>query len=421
MIKRCLDTIVYWFAGVLKARFDTRERTTRWSLVLFFKTMLLPIFLAMLLATVWLGILMGMTWTHASSNTNALFLLSAETSHLSFQTVEGAPPAPFYVQGVKIVQEAEPIKDTTVEEAGKDPTCISGWLEPLPGSRTEFLVLDGQQAARTEGPVLLANAETELTIGDEVPKANALMLDQTLAASDRDIELGGLTLDGVVQIRADPACFEQMGIETEAFASRQEPIFIEGPGQIGRQLRRSEGPECSRGDPECNKTSSLWALEERRSYLKGSIDILARQSICWRRFWLGGPCPGIVRLNADPVAMPAGASVAGGISKNALAPSILNGQVYFDGQMYQLDASTNANWITMTFPTDTEGGSASSELRLSLLDRLLTDAWILIAFTVCLTLLGWLLSILQIETHRMEDTRTDKETATNASNRRPPP
>ena len=53
--------------------------------------------------------------------------------------------------------------------------------------------------------------------------------------------------------------------------------------------------------------------------------------------------------------------------------------------------------MAVTFPSQLAAGLSYSQLQLSLLDRLLVEAWIFVVATVALTLLGWVMSILQIE------------------------
>ena len=419
--------MIDWLTAHKFGRYGQSERKYRWLLILAFKLVLIPLsmtgFFALLLL---LALIVLLTVAHYQQP-STLFLISAETNRLSFEVTDTTRPAPFFVQGVEIVFEDKLIarvdqqktslkgdeQETIIknDEKNTEGYCIEGWIEPQPGSRVELLTLNGMQAARIEGAqTLLSNATVQYVIEGQAEtvtsrQENILLLNSDSPpplpdpSSPQQLITANLIMDGTVQLRADPSCTLN-DPEASHFAPRNEPIYIHGPGQIGRQLRNVGNELCMTGTAPCPGGDSLWVMEPDRAFLNGEIDMLAREILCWNRL-SGQPCTGLFRLDADPVPIPAGASVAGGANRQDFAPTPLIGQVYFDNGLYVLDASTNASWMAVTFPSQPAKSLSYSELQLSLLDRLLVEAWIFVVATVALTLLGWVLSILQIELDRV--------------------
>jgi len=392
--------MISWLTDHKFKKYGKSERKYRWFLIVAFKLFLIPFSMLGFIALLVLIALIAMLTVAHYQQPNTLFLINAETNRLSFAVTDTTRPAPFFVQGVRVVFEDKLI--AKVGEQSDDEFCVTGWVDPQPGSRIEFLILDGLQAARIEGAeTLLSSATVQYTIEGRSdvatsPAAQSLMLNQS---SPQQLITTNLVMDGTVQLRADPAC-ELDDPEATNFAPRNEPIYIHGPGQIGRQLRNVGNPACVAETEPCTETEALWVMEPDRAFLSGEIDMLAREILCWNRVF-GGQCTGLFRLDADPVPIPAGASVSGGANRTDFAPTTLVGQVFFDDDLYVVNASTNASWMAVTFPSQLAAGLSYSQLQLSLLDRLLVEAWIFVVATVALTLLGWVMSILQIELDRV--------------------
>lgn len=392
--------MIAWLTEHKFRKYGQNERKYRWFLIVAFKLFLIPFSMLGFVALLLLLVLIVMLTVAHYQQPNTLFLINAETNRLSFEVTENARPAPFFVQGVEVVFEDKLI--TKVGGRTDDDFCVTGWIDPQPGSRVEFLILDGLQAARIEGAqTFLSNATVQYGIEDQTlpavsPAAQSLMLN---SGSPEQLITTSLIMDGTVQLRADPDCALNEPAAAH-FAPRNEPIYVHGPGQIGRQLRNVGNGLCTPDTEPCADTENLWVMEPDRAFLSGEIDMLAREILCWNRV-LGLPCAGLFRLDADPVPIPAGASVAGGANRHAFAPTTLVGQVFFDNDLYVVNASTNASWMAVTFPSQLAPDLSYSELQLSLLDRLLVEAWIFVVATAALTLLGWVLSILQIELDRV--------------------
>ena len=392
--------MISWLTDHKFRKYGQSERKYRWFLIVAFKLFLIPFsMLGFIALLVLLALIVMLTVAHYQQP-NTLFLINAETNRLSFEVTDSTRPAPFFVQGVRVVFEDKLIAEVS-EDADVD-YCVTGWIDPQPGSRIEFLILDGFQAARIEGAeTFLSNATVEygvegLANTTTPPELQALM---TTTGSPQQLITANLVMDGTVQLRADPEC-KLEDPEAAHFAPRNEPIYIHGPGQIGRQLRNVGNPACASETEPCAEIEDLWVMEPDRAFLSGEIDMLAREILCWSRMF-GRPCTGLFRLDADPVPIPAGASVSGGANRHAFAPTALVGQVFFDNDLYVVNASTNASWMAVTFPSQLAPGLSYSQLQLSLLDRLLVEAWIFVVATVALTLLGWVMSILQIELDRV--------------------
>ena len=392
--------MISWLTDHKFRKYGQSERKYRWFLIVAFKLFLIPFsMLGFVALLVLLALIVMLTVAHYQQP-NTLFLINAETNRLSFEVTNSSRPAPFFVQGVRVVFE-----DKLIAEVGENPDveyCVTGWIDPQPGSRIEFLILDGFQAARIEGAeTILSNATVEYGIEGLAntatsPEAQALMM---TTGSPQQLITTNLVMDGTVQLRADPTC-KLEDPKAAHFAPRKEPIYIHGPSQIGRQLRNVGNLPCASETEHCAEIEDLWVMEPDRAFLSGEIDMLAREILCWPRMF-GRPCTGLFRLDADPVPIPAGASVSGGANRHTFAPTTLVGQVFFDNDLYVVNASTNATWMAVTFPSQLAPGLSYSQLQLSLLDRLLVEAWIFVVATVALTLLGWVMSILQIELDRV--------------------
>lgn len=425
-----------WLANLLPRDFGPRERRYRGRLIKFFKYLLFPLSLAMFAAIlVWIFVVSGFLGVSVI-NGRAIFLINAETDRLSFENGKEAHASAFFVQGVRITAEDKLVYDVKADK--EHPFCLTGWVAPGEGSRIHLFVRNGLQTARIENAdTSLSNATTQFAIQETLSKkktSDKESSDKENSASETSEEEASegttsenllllqpdsnegndqserlfvetLKMQGTVQIEADPMCMEHADPPVEiAFAPRSEPMFIEGPGQIGRQTRLIKARSCSSqsSNEDCTETAPLRMLDRQQAYLQGEIDILARQTLCTSLLFLK-PCHGLFRLGADAVPIPAGASIQGLNGKANPEPSPLVGQVYFDGDFFSLNVSSDANRIAITFPDFPSGSLSYSELRLSLLDRILTDAWVLVATTLALTLFGWVMSVMQIELDRVPD------------------
>ena len=201
-----------------------------------------------------------------------------------------------------------------------------------------------------------------------------------------------------------------------AFAPRSEPFVIEGPGVLG-----SRHPD---------DLGSLGAGSRNTTFISGEIEALVRGSVCWERFtrwtqasgpvddstpWamrmarnaqdiaVGPPCTTVYQLDKQPMPIPTGSSLRGVLDRNGTEPAQLTGQVFFDGDLYRVNATVSANRITITHPSTNVQGIRRSNLEVSFLDRAFAEPWLVLMFTLFLTAFGWVLGVLQIELEMIDD------------------
>ncbi|WP_299967507.1 hypothetical protein [uncultured Roseobacter sp.] len=418
--------MIDWLYGWAARQLGPRERKFRWFLITIFKVLLIPLSLGAVIALGTLAFSIFAFFNPDQTRGNAVFVIAAETDRLSFEISESPQKTKFFIDGATIAFENTSVVDADAPADSQERFCLSGWIEALPGSTVDLMVIEGRQAARiTEGTTVLSNGSRRFALNDtddaeSTTPANALMAAPSNTPDGATpVVIEALSMQGTVQIRDDADCPSSLRSDDEevAFAPRNEPIFIDGPGQIGQQTDVIQSKECSGNASDCEEAVSRRIMEPGRTYITGDIDILAREKLCWDQI-RGRDCNGLFRLDADSVPLPTGASVQGVLADELEEPTPLFGQVHFDGAFYVVNVWSNANWIALTFPIQTierspDPSSESAaegidtfeiatelsynELRLSFLDQILTDAWLLVAATALLTLLSWVLSVLQIE------------------------
>ncbi|KPA21268.1 hypothetical protein shim_27330 [Shimia sp. SK013] len=358
------------------------------------------------------------------------FLIEAETSRFEYQ-VTNSEQAMLFVSGVRITSgNKEVVRKSPDSAEVTDAHCVSGHLEPQHGAVMEFDVLNGLQRLQIRAAkgdeykkrqtyfdrflnwtrVFIATGPSarQFVPNKELVPLAALDFagaEYVISGADAPVDVflldkeqptGSLTFDQHVVIVEDESCRksenadsgardEPKAKQTEvAFGPRGEPIPIDGPGYIGRRLVAN--------------TDGNWRPSTDLEFTSGSIEILVRETLCGPLTMLSATgCRRVYRPNRDATPIPGGATLRGLQKASGKEfTSLMWGQVHFDGEMYKVNVSTEAYAVDMIQP----GGPsrvAGNRLSLTLFDRLFVEPALVIAVTFFAAVIGWILSILQIE------------------------
>ena len=95
--------MISWLTDHKFKKYGKSERKYRWFLIVAFKLFLIPFSMLGFIALLVLIALIAMLTVAHYQQPNTLFLINAETNRLSFAVTDTTRPAPFFVQGVRVV------------------------------------------------------------------------------------------------------------------------------------------------------------------------------------------------------------------------------------------------------------------------------------------------------------------------------
>ncbi|MEM6824518.1 MAG: hypothetical protein AAF566_05350 [Pseudomonadota bacterium] len=239
--------------------------------------------------------------------------------------------------------------------------------------------------------ITLQNNNSSFDLDEFSPAQSAAMSLQLIDPESQpgNLQVGDLTLDLPVDVFSDARCANEDGSTPSKFATRTNPINLNGPAIIGRKLRPIEGND---------------VVLEEIPFIRSSVEIIIRQVLCKERFAILGDaasfqadreCKRIYRVDNDRIDLPPGSAITGRVD-NDIA-SDFYGQVTFEDGRYQVQASTEAEAFQVLRPGAGGRISDANQVSVPLLGRLLLEPWLIVMASIFFTLSGLVLGILQIE------------------------
>lgn len=355
----------------------------------------LPFFLVLWVLVFVATLLLGSLY-YAGRTAGGLYLVTAETSRFEYK-VTLPDRSLVYVDAVLVRSGDNFVMEADAEGIIESDFCFSGYVRPSQGVFMEFGVSQARQRLRIyrdgDAPQASVAPLAVLELSDQpyvlwdpanprvtAPAASGLVLDQ-------EMSVGDLALQHEIEITNAPDCFEDGTQNRVSFAPRSEPISIDGPGHLGRSLMTTEDLTAVRSDE--------WV------FIEGEIDILLREVLCWQRLSLSSwntACTRLFRTQSDPMPIPSGSALVGHFVENGnRMTSDLLGQAYFDGEMYRVNISTEAEGLSILRPGAGANLTNSNSLSVSLFERLSLEPLLVAVTTLFIGLTGLIVGVLQIE------------------------
>ncbi|MEO1732400.1 MAG: hypothetical protein AAFR45_02045 [Pseudomonadota bacterium] len=379
-----------------------------------------------------------------------LYLIEASTSRLEYEVTD-PERSRIFLNGALVSTEKGFVQesggDLLAEDILKQGFCVFGYIVPAQGATLEFDIYQGAQLltiskTRAED-ARNASKGADKTAGDAAPsegrtpesgsssqsgdaasdRAIVATLEQSEksyivydfaappvtdsngegsndgAAQDLSLVLGQppLPLEGFVEVTEDPGCHPDRSKDglLGVFAPRSDPVYIGGPGLLGREVVVTEQGRQIARDP--------------LTYTKGAISVIIRETLCLGRLY-GQPCSRIFNPEVPPMPIPAGASVWGlsdFADKNSR--SYLQGQLFFDDGLYTVSLSTAAQGFSVLLPNSDGRVENSNDLSVSIADRLRYEPVLVVLFAIVLTTTSLLVGLFQIDPSKRLKSRLRSE------------
>ncbi|XKD82456.1 hypothetical protein ACIRQ6_18080 [Algirhabdus cladophorae] len=331
------------------------------------------------------------------SNT-ALFVVEATTSRLQFKTATPERSS-IFVQNVNLQSGNAFLKDNT--KTDPQAFCFSGYVTPLKGATLDFGVLEGRQNLRilpedgqAAGSVsFLTNGWALVDLADpQVGRSEGSESTQDLL--NPGAQPTDMVLTDAINIAASELCQSaDTSTGVSGFAPRAEPISVDGGGSLGRGLRISGAGQL--------------LVDTDLQFISGRIQTVVRQVLCQETFftlWGRAPntsCNRVYVLSGAPLTIPSGSALRGVTTDSDIRETaVLFGQAYFDGEMYQVNVSTEAQHLEIIGPGATDRQQRINQLSISIFDRASSEPWLVAITGLFLTMTGLIVGILQVEDRR---------------------
>lgn len=313
---------------------------------------------------------------------SVIFLVNAETNKLTYQAT-GRRISEIPVQNVLVIADNDRVLNTSIPASALPKTafCYEGTIIPAKGTLVEIGIREGRQQIQFSGAddapytVRLSRELGDFELEDQLPHQaeDALTLDGGFK--------GFLPLNGRVTATFQDACVDRDDkFDGTPFATRIQPISIEGSGSIGRKVDIT---------PDGNEV-----FDPENAFFSGTIDLLGRATFCaaWfqRQF-----CDSTYRLPSDQIEIQIGAALRGDDPA-----AQMNGFAYYDDGLFKVSASIQSKELKIFAPSAaqiTQGSTIS--FGVSTIERILADPFIGSTLPILLWLFGIMMAILQIEVH----------------------
>ncbi|WP_299918360.1 hypothetical protein [uncultured Roseobacter sp.] len=396
--------------------------------VKFFFCRITPI-LTILVSLVTVPLLIAIVLFAFAPTKGGLYIIGAETSRIQYQ-VNSPERARMMLYGVNVkignsfvvrtgdFPKLDNMGPTEIAVPNPPEHCFWGELSPLNKTFVELSVEKGVQQLRlfadpmspieSQGPLAtLTLPGIDFKIEGQEEEGSR---DDSLVLDDQPL-LEDIVLAGEIQITPAPECnmngltARVFGFPTRGFATLAEPAYIDGPGELGRRSIATKRVEKTVDWLGILRASPVTTVAGDLDYVSGEVEVFVRPFFCTEKIvQLLGPkekrtgCKDIYRLDSEPLKIPSGSAIRGIVRADRQdETSVLYGQVYFDGAVYQVSGSTEAEGLEMLRPGSGATRESSNVLSVSLLERVALEPLLIILTTAFFTLLGILVGILQIE------------------------
>jgi hypothetical protein len=294
---------------------------------------------------------------------------------------------------------------STIEGVGD--SCYTGLLRPKEHTQLEFSVLDGRQRLILRPGARSPTRTNETAPSDELPVLATISMESqkesqfVVASNATEVRVN---LRRETRFVFDPTCVEEdqdAPAAALAFGSDSNPIWIDGPGLIGRALERKvDGKE----DQVRERVGSTPV------FVEGKIDVLLRSNFCLTKVF---DCNNqLYRVWDSSMSIPPGAAIwprneGETDEKGALIEPVLRGHAVFDGTRYQMGVSVNARSMHILLPISDLTTARSDRIRFGLFDIIKSERVLTSLASLFILVLGLLVALAQIPYDKLPELDPD--------------